>query len=431
MELRQKIAGGAELRVPMRPQAFHLLVHLVRNRDRAVTKEELWDNLPKRSRNPKRSGNRGRASGRTEDEQVFEVNLVDQALADLRRAFGGPEASAAYIISPGTGTLRFIGSLVKDCKPDLSQQREVGSPELAAPPDTMSPKLDGVTAGPAIFERDPTPADSVSDESQPITTVRFAAVVIAFVFLCALAVTRTTDGPAWFLLATTILYAALYIVSVLLETSYRTSGHSGASVRLLLIFCLMLGTSLAALVLDIQFIRTGKPDGLWIALLLFLIAAVAQWLIVRTMLPSASIVPANFQSLTAQAAHLKNTSYFLSIVVFFWIPPVHCVFTLERELRMGRTHVVQRVLADSSLFSGVGVIYPKPAWLWVILLATVPAALKMGARLVDNLQSSVFLNRYLNLFYARALLYYTLSILCLLWYTQSIAQISAELPSLP
>jgi len=61
------------------------------------------------------------------------------------------------------------------------------------------------------------------------------------------------------------------------------------------------------------------------------------------------VVPTNFQAHTAQAAHLKNTVYFLVIVLLFWLPPFHCVAVLRREIYAGHAASVREILAHQLL----------------------------------------------------------------------------------
>jgi DNA-binding winged helix-turn-helix (wHTH) protein/GNAT superfamily N-acetyltransferase len=93
-ELRvQAGRGGGWTTVPLRPQAFHVLVHLIRNRNRAVKKEELFGQIPKNL---------------YKDKAGYDANVVDQALRDLRRQLHEDPETPVYIATPTRGALRFI-----------------------------------------------------------------------------------------------------------------------------------------------------------------------------------------------------------------------------------------------------------------------------------------------------------------------------------
>jgi len=116
-------------------------------------------------------------------------------------------------------------------------------------------------------------------------------------------------------LAACMLYAALYGVSILLESSHGPERRrpEAAAVGT---FCFVLVTSIIALSVDYHTAQKGRIGGLPLGLGVFLGMAVAQWMMTRSALPDTVIVAATFRARTAQAAHLKNTGYFLLIVLF-------------------------------------------------------------------------------------------------------------------
>jgi transcriptional regulator with XRE-family HTH domain len=205
----------------------------------------------------------------------------------------------------------------------------------------------------------------------------------------------------WFVSLCCLLYASLYAISVLLETTYisRRTESTRAAVSAGLT---ILAVSLAANWVDSHFVGIGWSEGLWLALFIFVAGAIFQWLLIRAALPSEAVVPTRFRSHTGQAAHLKNSIYFLFIVVAFWLPPRHCVAALSAQ--------------------GAGVILtatfcPRPWWLWIAFALMLLISIPMGSRLLDNLGPAPGHNRFVILFYTRALLYFLLSAICLIWYS--------------
>jgi hypothetical protein len=126
-----------------------------------------------------------------------------------------------------------------------------------------------------------------------------------------------------------------------------------------------------------------------------------------------------FQAHTAQAAHLKNTAYYLVIVVLFWLPPFHAVGVLTRELRLGHVDAV-RALVTRRFMLGSDLVAASPEVLWYLFLGLGLLAIPMAVRLLENLKSHPDLNRYTSLAYLRAVIYFLLALTCLFWYSAAI-----------
>lgn len=258
--------------------------------------------------------------------------------------------------------------------------------------------------------------ESTASEASPKLPILLASAAAVAVVLSAIVVFRFDRPPPWFLLTTSVLYAALYGVSILLETAFGTDGARawrGATFA----FCFVLLTSVAALAVDAACVETGRPQGLWLALAIFFLSAALQWIALRRVLPAESIVPLTFQAHTAQAAHLKNTVYYLAAVILFWLPPMNSILTLDREFRIGSHPFVLR-MAGGGL--SVGLWYLKMAGLWIAFVVILGISIPMRTRLLDNLPPHPCRNRYSNLFYIRAILYFLLDFVCVSWYSYSI-----------
>jgi transcriptional regulator with XRE-family HTH domain len=193
-----------------------------------------------------------------------------------------------------------------------------------------------------------------------------------------------------------LMYCSLFAVSVLLETAHEFHGRetmeaAGAAAAF------VLPVSLAALRLDIRAFTAQSAANLVYALFLMMVAACMQWLIVRPALSSRAIVQTRFQSQPAQAAHLKNTGYFLLLAFVFWLSPHHCSEAASRHLQ--------------SAFC------PPPLALWIVLVCLIAGSVPMGSHLLDNLQPTANHNLYITLFWVRAFVFFALSAMSLLWYS--------------
>jgi transcriptional regulator with XRE-family HTH domain len=248
-------------------------------------------------------------------------------------------------------------------------------------------------------------------------TATSAGLVTISLVLAVVAARRMPFAAAVF--GSAIVYAALYAVSVLLETQHQAD-HRRRPTAAALAFALMLIASVAALALDGWLVRTGSGAGLWAAFAVCWTAAGAQWFMVRPALADRAVVPLRFQAHTAQAAHLKNTLYFLLLASVFWLPPLHAVAVLRRELQFGHTAFVQQAISHPALIMGRSIISLGPEALMAVLIAVLGAAAVMGSRLLDNLKPDPRQNGYCVLLYTRTALFFGLSFLCIGWYADKL-----------
>jgi transcriptional regulator with XRE-family HTH domain len=226
------------------------------------------------------------------------------------------------------------------------------------------------------------------------STLRFTwRLTVPVAIVVSIAIGWRVSGFDW---VCALMFSSLFGVSVLLEAAHEFRGRetieaaSSAS-------AIVLPMSLGALRLDSRGITAHQSETLLYALLLIVAGAATQWLLVRPALPSYTIVQSRFQSQTAQAAHLKNTGYFLLLAFLFWLPSHHCGEALRLHSEPG--------------------FCPPPLALWIVFALLVAAAVPMGAHLLDNLQPAPNQNVYFILFWLRAFLFFLLSAMILLWYS--------------
>lgn len=317
-----------------------------------------------------------------------------------------------------------IDSLLAKLGYEQLSESEILAYHLTTPAasDESADEHTGEPARPSV----PTPSE-VAESIEPLSAWDWASLALAGVLVVAGVVSVLILGglPKWFVLLTAGLYSTLYPVSILLETACATKPIR--TFRLLAItFGFMFATSVLALLVTAQFTGEGDSTGFWVALSLVLAAGVVQWLVVRPALPSEPVVKTLFPSHTAQAAHLKNTLYFLAAATLFWLPAANSVASLNQELRLGHQKLVAQIMREESWVGSLW--HPKPTWLWIELLTVILISLPMGFALIGTLRPQTGRNRFTNLFYTRALLYFTLCFVCVVWYSLSLDEIKLILP---
>ena len=223
-------------------------------------------------------------------------------------------------------------------------------------------------------------------------------------------------ADAWFVSLSALSYAALYIISVLLETAYLESKPWQAQLAGY-VFGLTSISSALALVVGSALAGTF---GLLLGLAICTAFAAGQWLISRHFLPGYPVVGTH----TVQGAHLKNTEYFLLIVFVFWLPPFNCIAVLERASRTGQLGAFRPILYDA-LLTGRGIFCLNAGALLGMFLFLIAFSIAMRSHILDRLKPGPHLNHYTVTFYARAALYFGLCLLCIAWFADKIAQFSS------
>ena len=247
----------------------------------------------------------------------------------------------------------------------------------------------------------PPPQPSV-DEAEPTPEVeRRSLIWKVAALLCVLAtIGMSVILGDVFLIVSAIMYAALYPISILLESAHDFKGDETVAAALLS-FAIIWLSSAAALWAETSILRAA---GLWIGIAIFVTSAILQWVLVRPALPALATVPTSFQSMTGRAAHLKNTGYYLIFVFSFWVLPVRCV-------------AIQTAIRHKLITNGHGILCPPPLWLWMLLGLYLVLFLPMGHTLLGSMRAGPHFDRYLTLILSRAIVGLLLSVICLIWYS--------------
>ena len=271
----------------------------------------------------------------------------------------------------------------------------------------------------------PKPSNAFLEGLTGTFSTKSRAIALALVTVAVFCVVAMSSAHAVFTIITALLYASLYPVSLLLETTLdipRPAIRPMAAV----IFGFMAISSVLALRLDAWLAGAGSGNPLLLVapLGVFFGAAAAQWLILKPLLSETAVVPLTFQAHTAQAAHLKNSLYYLVAVILFWLLPYHCITILEREARAGHVSWVKAVTRPG-LIVGKDLVAFRPEWLWGAFLLILLLMIPMAARLFENLRGHPARNTYSMFVYLRAIIYSLLILFCLLWYSAKIGALTA------
>ncbi len=223
-------------------------------------------------------------------------------------------------------------------------------------------------------------------------------------------------------------YATLYAVSVFLEVAYEFDRFGRMAWKIApIIFGWIMITSAGGLAADRKLTSRNRASGLLASTAIFLISAAVLFGVLARFLPSSPITQSTLQSYPAQAAYLKNTSYFLALGFIYMILPFHFIVTLDREIERGHHRQVLGLLTGDKLIAAPrGTIYPRFWALASLLVVLAASSLVMTSRLLDHLKPGPYMNLFTQLVYLRGILYFTLGIECLIWYYRAIDEIKSE-----
>ena len=224
------------------------------------------------------------------------------------------------------------------------------------------------------------------------------------------------------------LYATLYAVSVFLEVAYEFDRFEGMAWKIApIVFAWMTISSVVGLAADRKLTSRNGVSGLLASTAIFFMAAAVVFMALTRFLPSFPITQSTLQSYPAQAAYLKDMSYFIVLAFCFLIVPFHFIVSAERHIERGQSDEILRLLTGNKLSASPrGTIYPH-FWALASLLVVLAAfSLVMTSRLLDHLKPGPYMNLFTQLVYLRGILYFALGIECLIWYYRAIDEIKRE-----
>jgi DNA-binding winged helix-turn-helix (wHTH) protein len=379
----------------LRPTAFNLLLSLVEQHGKTVSKEQLLESVW--------------GSGSGYDRRLHVT------LHEVRRKLGD-SAKKSRFIARDTNGYRFVANVRKlvsandpasDVKGHLNRIDE----------DSDQQNFDPIACEQIPVVRDPEiplesdlggSHDDLKNDRRPKASAEGQYKISQYLI---------------HVLVSSSLYAALYGVAIILEVSYEFTrfGRSALKFAFAAFLWIML-TSSAALIIDSKLTDRGKRAAQMWSIAALLISALLLVVGASRFLPITPISKLSFQSYSAQAAYLKDTVYFLVLAVFFISFPFHNVVRLGHEINKGRAAEILQTFSER--LSGRNA-YVRVWALTAFLIMLALASLAMTAHLLDNLKTGPHMNLFTQLVYLRGILYFGLGIECLLWYYHELQKLEA------
>lgn len=376
---RLLLKGGEA--VALAPRAFDVLVILVQRSGRLLSKDDLMKAVW--------------------GDTIVEEGNLSLYISLIRKALGDSAEEPRYVQTVPKQGYRFIAPV------------RVRIREVVEPPAQTSPTA--VTDAPYVVRTtndgqeadDSTRPESLPVPPRPPRGAESAARLAA-----------TFGGHLWHVLASSALYALLYVVVLLLEVAYQFDRLGPPAIKLTpWVFLWVFGAAAAGLWVDWRWTSRGKTAGLLLSLPAFISGGLLLYMMLGQFLPRHPVTEADFQTYPAQGAYLKSVYYFLALAVVFMVLPYHFVLSIQRELREGRHRPVLDLLAGRrSSVAPAGAVYLRVWWLAVLLIAAASAALVAMAHMFESLKPNPHSGLFVQLAQWRFLLYVILGLECVVWY---------------
>jgi DNA-binding winged helix-turn-helix (wHTH) protein len=363
--------------LPLQPRAYEVLLTLIENGTRLVTRDEIMSAVWGADVN-------------------VEEGALNYQIRQLRSVLGDDAAHPQYIRTIPKQGFRFVASA------------RVSRIEAPA----------GGVIG--IHEQDGNAAVTKRMPDGDHSSVRPARLLSALQSSCS--------GHGWYVLGASTIYAAYFGVALLVEIAYQFDryGQTGEWIGLL-ISILVLASSLLGLSMGTKRTSSGKRGGLLLSGAVFLVAAAIVLIAACGFLPDEPITQANFQTFTAQAAYVKDFCYIVPLGLIFLVAPLHFVVAMEQELRTRGSALALKLLTGAKPGTAPsGTVYLRVWFLLLVLTGMIAYSLIARAHLFDNLKSGPYMSLFQSLIHVRMVLYFGLAILSVTWYHRSLNDLKLE-----
>ncbi len=234
---------------------------------------------------------------------------------------------------------------------------------------------------------------------------------------------RLFGSHFWHVVITCILYAALYAVSLTIETAYDFAhfGTTAVLLAVLVVFPVVCASSL--LVFWIDWKRTAGGDAFGLAVSIAIISLTATAILggLTWFLPDYPITRMVPSAYPARMAYLKDISYYVPFMLVFVTVPFHFVISAQRELQRGNHRSIFSLLAEEkSSVSPRGALFLKVRQLGLLLAMVALLSIYLTTNLFDHLIHDIHTSRFMLLIQIRNFLYFSLGVEALVWYSRSL-----------
>ena len=364
--------------ISLAPKAFAVLLILVRNAGRTVKKDEIiqevWPDV-------------------FVEEQNVSLNIYS-----LRKAVGDDADNPTYIATVARRGYRFVAPVVK-------KDRITSLPVAEQVTSAMHLEVPAIPTAQAPVEANSSVAGAFCQSTISLRLLRSAL---------------AEDG--WFLLTSCTLYALLYAIALFVEVAYQFNSYAASAVRVApFVFLWVWTTSIAGLLACRVLTLTGRAYSLPLAISLFVVSGVVLYVWLGWVLPNVPITKALFHTYPAHGAYLKSISHFFSLAVIFLVVPYHFVIAARTQIRSGSASQIRKLLTGERFGTAPeGTVFLRLKWLGVMLTIAAVASIVATAHLMDNLVSTEYTSMFTQLIQWRLVLYFSLGVICLLWYSRSL-----------
>ena len=353
--------------IALAPKAFAVLLVLVRNAGRTVTKDEIFREVW--------------------PDVVVEDQNITLNIHLLRRALEEGTDNRRYIVTVARRGYRFAAPVAKE---------------------------DRVAVSPAIDEPSLT---AESEDGNSSVAYSFGRNILS---LTSLKSALAEDGS--FLVISCTLYALLHALALFVEVAFQFNSYAASVIRAApFVFAWVWTTSLAGLIACRVLTSTGRAYSLPLSISIFVASEVILYLSTGSILPNAPITQSVHHAYPAHGAYLKSICYFFPLAVIFLVMPYHFVIAARTQIRLGSAGQIRNLLTGEKLGTAPeGTVFLRLAWLGVMLTVAAVASVVATTYLVDNLIQTEYTSMFTQLVQWRLVVYFSLGAICLMWYSRSL-----------
>lgn len=364
------------VRLPLQPKTYEVLLLLVENQARLITRDDLMDSVWGTDVN-------------------VEEGALNYQIRQLRSVLGDVASHPQYIRTVPKQGFQFIASVTS------SDETE----NLAA-----------LTGEPPLGENLFVPLGVVFDHKNSLLARIPNALGASF------------GGHATYILCASAIYAAYFGVALLVEIAYQFDRYGSAGILIAIaISWFIFLSSLLGLSLGSKRSASGRRGGLLVSGATLIVAAAAAFIEACRFLPAEPITLAKFQTFTAQAAYLKDLCYIVPLGLVYLLTPFHFIVAMEPELRSGEPVLAVNLLTgEKPNASPRGTVFLRIWFLMLFLILMLTYSLIARTHLFDNLREGPYMSLFQSLIHFRIGLFFGLAILCLAWYYRALEELKRD-----